>query len=65
MNGNSQNVLHLFERQVERNPGAIAVTCGPRKLTYGELNQLAVAIKMKPVCGRARPPHRGPNCSIP
>jgi len=41
MNGNFQNVLHLFERQAERNPTAIAVTCGPRKLTYGELNQLA------------------------
>jgi amino acid adenylation domain-containing protein len=41
MNGNFQNVLHLFERQVERNPSAIAVTCGPRKLTYGELNLLA------------------------
>lgn len=41
MNGNTQNVLHLFEHQVERNPNAIAVTCGPRKMTYGELNQLA------------------------
>jgi amino acid adenylation domain-containing protein len=52
MNGNFQNVLHLFERQVERNPSAIAVTCGPRKLTYGELNQLAeeLAVELR-ACG--------------
>ncbi len=43
MNGqsNHQNVLHLFERQVERDPNAIAVTSSHGKLTYGELNDLA------------------------
>jgi non-ribosomal peptide synthetase component F len=41
MNGNSQNVLQLFERQVERDPKAIAVTAGHGKLSYGELNRLA------------------------
>ena len=41
MNANSQNVLQLFERQVERDPKAIAVTAGHGKLSYGELNQLA------------------------
>ena len=43
MNGhsNTQNVLHLFERQVERAPRAIAVTSSHGELTYGELNQLA------------------------
>jgi amino acid adenylation domain-containing protein len=43
MNGHSniQNVLQLFERQVERDPAALAVTSGHGQLTYGELNQLA------------------------
>jgi len=43
MNGhsNTQNVLQLFERQVERDPNAIAVTSGHGQLTYGELNHLA------------------------
>ena len=31
-------VHELFERQVERDPGATAVVCGGRQLTYGELN---------------------------
>jgi amino acid adenylation domain-containing protein len=43
MNGhpNTQNALHLFERQVERDPSAIAVTSAHGELTYGELDQLA------------------------
>jgi len=41
MNANSQNVLQLFERQVERDPKVIAVTSAHAKLSYGELNQLA------------------------
>ena len=43
MNGQSnlQNVLHLFERQVERDPNAIAVTSGHGELTYRELNDRA------------------------
>jgi amino acid adenylation domain-containing protein len=43
MNGQSnlQNVLHLFERQVERDPNAIAVTSGHGELTYRELNSRA------------------------
>jgi amino acid adenylation domain-containing protein len=36
-----QNVLHLFERQVERAPNAIAVTSSHGQLTYRELNSLA------------------------
>jgi amino acid adenylation domain-containing protein len=31
----------LFEAQVERAPGAIAVSCGGQQLTYGELNARA------------------------
>jgi amino acid adenylation domain-containing protein len=38
---NLQNVLHLFERQVERDPNAIAVASSRGQLTYRELNQLA------------------------
>ncbi len=38
---NTQNVLHLFERQTERAPETIAVTSAHGKLSYGELNQLA------------------------
>ena len=30
-----------FESQVERAPNAVAVTCGDRRLTYGELNRRA------------------------
>ena len=41
MNGNTHTVLHLFERQVERDPNAIAVTSAHAKLSYGELNRLA------------------------
>jgi amino acid adenylation domain-containing protein len=41
MNGNTHTVLHLFERQVERDPNAIAVTSAHGELTYGELNHLA------------------------
>lgn len=43
MNGqtNYQNVLHLFERQVERNPEALAVSSPYGKLTYRELNDHA------------------------
>ena len=43
MNGrfNTLNVLHLFERQVERGPNAIAVASGAGQLTYRELNNLA------------------------
>jgi amino acid adenylation domain-containing protein len=43
MNGqsNTQNVLHLFERQVERDPGALAMSSGRGDLTYRELNELA------------------------
>lgn len=43
MNGQSnfQNVLHLFERQVERAPNAVAVTSPHGELTYRELNELA------------------------
>lgn len=43
MNGqnNSQNVLHLFERQVERDPHALAVASCHGELNYGELNSLA------------------------
>src|SRR5262249_32976598 len=32
---------HLFEAQVERNPGAIAVTFENEQMTYGELNRRA------------------------
>jgi amino acid adenylation domain-containing protein len=55
MNGpsNSQNVLHLFERQVERDPNAIAVAASCGQLTYGELNtlseQLAVELRAQGV----------------
>jgi amino acid adenylation domain-containing protein len=43
MNGqsNTHNVLHLFERQVERDPHAVAVTSSHGQLTYRELNHLA------------------------
>jgi amino acid adenylation domain-containing protein len=34
-------VHSLFEQQVERTPDAIAVVCGPRQLTYADLNQRA------------------------
>jgi amino acid adenylation domain-containing protein len=34
-------VHELFERQVARDPGAIAVVCGERQLSYRELNQRA------------------------
>jgi len=46
MNGQSHtlDVLHLFERQVEKNPHAIAVTSRHGELTYRELNQLAEAL---------------------
>jgi amino acid adenylation domain-containing protein len=51
MNGpsNTQNVLHLFERQVERDPNAIAVAAGHGQLTYRELNNLAeeLAIQLR------------------
>ncbi|HEV8070237.1 MAG TPA: amino acid adenylation domain-containing protein, partial [Planctomycetaceae bacterium] len=32
---------HLFEEQVERTPDAIAVICGDKSITYGELNARA------------------------
>jgi amino acid adenylation domain-containing protein len=38
---NVQNVLHLFERQVEREPNALAVASAHGQLTYRELNDLA------------------------
>jgi amino acid adenylation domain-containing protein len=46
MNGqlNFQNVLHLFERQVERDPNALAVASGHGDLAYRELNDLANAL---------------------
>lgn len=51
MNGPSHalNVLHLFERQVERDPNAIAVAAGSGQLTYRELNNLAeeLAIRLR------------------
>jgi amino acid adenylation domain-containing protein len=31
-------IHHLFEAQVARSPDAVAVVCGERRLTYGELN---------------------------
>jgi amino acid adenylation domain-containing protein len=34
-------VHELFEQQVARNPGAVAVTCKQRQLSYQELNQRA------------------------
>ena len=34
-------VHHLFEAQVKRTPNAVAVICGPERLTYRELNQRA------------------------
>ena len=52
MNGENhwQNVLHLFERQAERNPDALAVTSCHGELTYGELNSLAekLATELRP-----------------
>lgn len=33
-----QFVHRLFEQQAEKNPGAIAVTCGTRKMNYATLN---------------------------
>ncbi len=36
-----QCLHHLFERQAERNPEAIAVTCDDRILTYRQLNRCA------------------------
>ena len=43
MNGelNTHDVLHLFERQVERDPDAIATTSSHGELTYRDLNHLA------------------------
>ena len=38
---NTQNVRHLFERQVERAPDALAVASSHGQLTYGELNARA------------------------
>jgi amino acid adenylation domain-containing protein len=38
---NTQNVHHLFERQAERAPYALAVSCSRGQLTYGELNARA------------------------
>jgi amino acid adenylation domain-containing protein len=41
---NSQNdkcIHQLFEEQVDRNPDATAVVCGPNQLTYRELNRRA------------------------
>src|SRR2546421_3778539 len=44
----------LFEQHVREAPGAIAVVCGPRKLTYAELNckanQLANYLRKLGVC---------------
>jgi amino acid adenylation domain-containing protein/non-ribosomal peptide synthase protein (TIGR01720 family) len=36
-----QCLQHLFERQAERNPDAIAVSCEENRLTYRELNRRA------------------------
>jgi amino acid adenylation domain-containing protein len=51
MNGpsNTRNVLHLFERQVERDPNALAVAACHGQLTYRELNKLAedLAIQLR------------------
>lgn len=46
MNGqlNHQNVLHLFEQQVKRDPNAIAVSSSRGELTYRELNDRAEAL---------------------
>jgi amino acid adenylation domain-containing protein len=38
---NTQNVHYLFERQTERAPDALAVSCSHGQLTYGELNARA------------------------
>jgi amino acid adenylation domain-containing protein len=38
---NTQNVLHLFERQAERAPDALAVSSSRGQLTYGELHARA------------------------
>lgn len=55
MNGENQNVLHLFERQVERNPDAVAVTSCHGELTYGELNARAEALAAELRARGARP----------
>jgi amino acid adenylation domain-containing protein len=61
MNGQShtQNVLHLFERQVERDPNAIAATSTRGELTYRELNQLA-----EELAGRIRAAGVGPEVVV-
>lgn len=39
-----QHCIHeLFEQQVERTPGALALICGERRLTYNDLNERANA----------------------
>lgn len=37
----NSTVKELFERQVEKTPGAVAVACGNRLLTYHQLNEKA------------------------
>jgi amino acid adenylation domain-containing protein len=42
MSDESRQLIHeLFEQQTARDPGAIAVSCERRSLTYGELNRRA------------------------
>lgn len=43
---NTQLVHHLFERQVERAPNAVAVTSSHGELTYSELNDRADALAL-------------------
>ena len=40
----NQTVVQLFEAQVARAPDAVAVVCGPRTMTYQELNAAADAL---------------------
>ncbi|RKS76990.1 amino acid adenylation domain-containing protein [Actinomadura pelletieri DSM 43383] len=40
----ADTVLHRFADQVARAPDAVAVTCGPDRLTYGELDRRAARI---------------------
>ncbi len=49
--GESETCLHeLFEEQVERSPGAVALVCGEERLTYRELNGAANRLAHHLVC---------------